>query len=116
LILSGLSVNGAVGSSPAPNMSTSLLAPAQWAQSEFALAELGDRRLTQRLVQIGTGLALNPGGTLPQAFPMMKNLKAAHRFFQRGVVIFIDGGGAELLTIYRAYPQAHLVKRAAGGY
>jgi hypothetical protein len=62
-------------------MTTSLLAPAQWAQTEFALAQLGDQRLTQRLVQIGAGLAQNPGGTLPQAFREMKDLKAAYRFF-----------------------------------
>ena len=67
-------------------MSSSLLAPAQWAQTEFALAELGDRRLTQRLVRIGTGLAQNPGGTLPQAFPQMKDLKAAYRFFNQAKV------------------------------
>lgn len=60
---------------------TSLLRPAQWAQAEFAFAQLGDKRLTQRLVRIGAGLAQNPGGTLPQAFPDMKELKAAYRFF-----------------------------------
>jgi hypothetical protein len=76
-------MDGGPGSSPTPNMSTSLLAPAQWAQSEFALAELGDRRLTRRLVRIGTGLAQSPGGTLPQAFPAMKDLKAAYRFFHQ---------------------------------
>ena len=64
-------------------MSTSLLPPSQWAQSEFALAQLGDQRLTQRLVRIGTGLAHHPGGTLPQAFPAMKDLKAAYRFFSQ---------------------------------
>ena len=64
-------------------MTTSLLMPAQWAQSEFALAELGDQRRTQRLVQIATGLAHNPGGTLPQAFPAWKDLKAAYRFFSQ---------------------------------
>lgn len=74
---------GVTGSSPTLIMSTSLLAPAQWAQSEFALAELGDQRLTQRLVRIGTSLAQNPGGTLPQAFPTMKELKAAYRFFSQ---------------------------------
>jgi len=67
-------------------MTTSLLPPAQWAQSEFALAELGDQRLTQRLVRIGTGLAQNPGGTLPQAFPAMKDLKGAYRFFHQAKV------------------------------
>ena len=50
-------------------MTTStLLAPAQWAQTEFALAELGDRRRTQRLVKMARALAHCPGGTLPQAF------------------------------------------------
>lgn len=41
----------------------SLLRPAQWAQAEFAFAQLGDKRLTQRLVRLGAGLAQNPGGT-----------------------------------------------------
>lgn len=61
----------------------SLLTPAQWAQEEFAFAQLGDKRLTQRLVRIGTGLAQNPGGTLPQSFKEMKELKAAYRFFSQ---------------------------------
>ena len=60
--------------------------PAQWAQSEFGPALLGDRRRTQRLVNIATHLAASPGGTLPQAFPHWAELKAAYRFFgQRGV-------------------------------
>jgi hypothetical protein len=61
-------------------MTTSLLEPTQWAQSEFALAELGDRRRTQRLVTMATCLAQTPTGTLPQAFPAWKDLKAAYRF------------------------------------
>jgi len=61
-------------------MTTSLLAPTQWAQSEFALAELGDQRRTQRLVTMATRLAQTPTGTLPQAFPAWKELKAAYRF------------------------------------
>ena len=67
-------------------MSTTLPPPAQWAQTEFGLASLGDRRRTQRLVNIATHLATAPGGTLPQAFPHWAELKAAYRFFgQRGV-------------------------------
>ena len=62
-------------------MSTSLATPAQWAQMEFALARLGDPRRTQRLVEIATRLAQNPGGTLPQAMPSWGELKAAYRFF-----------------------------------
>jgi hypothetical protein len=67
-------------------MSTTLLPPAQWAQQEFGFAQLGDQRREQRLIKIATGLASNPGGTLPQAFPDWAELKAAYRFFgQRGV-------------------------------
>jgi hypothetical protein len=62
-------------------MTTStLLPPAQWAQTEFALAQLGDRRRTQRLVKIATALAQSLGGTLPQACPAWKDLQAAYRF------------------------------------
>jgi hypothetical protein len=67
-----------------PRMTIStLLAPAQWAQTEFALAELGDRRRTQRLVKMASALAQSPGGTLPQAFPNWKDLKAAYRFLSQ---------------------------------
>jgi len=65
---------------PTAIMTTNLLAPAQWAQSEFALAELGDQRRTQRLVNMATCLAQTPTGTLPQAFPEWKDLKATYRF------------------------------------
>ncbi len=71
------------GSSTDVLMCTTLLPPAQWAQMEFALAELGDRRRTHRLVNIATRLAQNPGGTLPQALPDWSELKAAYRFFSQ---------------------------------
>jgi len=61
-------------------MTTSLLAPAQWAQTEFASAQLGDRRLTRRLVQMAGCLAQTPTGALPQAFPNWRDLKGAYRF------------------------------------
>lgn len=67
-------------------MSTTLIPPGQWAQNEFAFAQLGDGRRTKRLMRIAAGLAAKPGGTLPQAFPEWAELKAAYRFFgQRGV-------------------------------
>lgn len=62
-------------------MNHTLLTPTQWAQTEFGLAELGDQRRTQRLMDISASLARSPGGTLPQAFPAWKDLKAAYRFF-----------------------------------
>jgi hypothetical protein len=64
-------------------MSPSLTTPSQWAQTEFALAQLGDQRRTQRLVKIATRLAQSPGGTLPQAMPTWEELKAAYRFFSQ---------------------------------
>ncbi len=64
-------------------MTTTVLAPAQWAQMEFALVQLGDPRRTQRLVKIATRLAQSPGGTLPQAMPHWEELKAAYRFLDR---------------------------------
>jgi hypothetical protein len=63
-----------------------LIPPVQWAQREFAMAELGDERLNKRLVKIATNLAASPGGTLPQAFPDWAELKAACRFFDRDKV------------------------------
>lgn len=64
-------------------MSTTLLPPAQWAQMEFASADLGDARRTNRLVHMATRLAENPGGTLPQAFSSWAELKGAYRFLDQ---------------------------------
>lgn len=64
-------------------MHTCLSSPARWAQTEFALAPLGDRRRTARLVTIASHLAAQPGGTLPQAFGTWAELKAAYRFFSQ---------------------------------
>jgi hypothetical protein len=70
-------------------MSTSTLKPAgQWAQEEFAFADLGEPRLNKRVVKVATNLAASPGGTLPQAFPLWSELKAAYRFFDNPRVDF----------------------------
>ena len=61
-----------------------LLPPNAWAQHEFEFAELGDKRRNRRLMSIGEKLAANPGGTLPQAFPVWAELKGAYRFFSSG--------------------------------
>jgi hypothetical protein len=76
------------GSSPTLVMTNTLMRPAQWAESEFASAKLGDRRRTQRLVKMATNLVQRPGGTLPQAFPVWSELKAAYRFFNQPKVTF----------------------------
>lgn len=70
-------------------MSITTLQPAdQWAQEEFEFARLGDPRRSKRLVNIATQLAASPGGTLPQAFAHLAELKAAYRFFTNPAVEF----------------------------
>lgn len=69
-------------------MIAALASPAEFAQTHFAFAKLGDERRSDRLLNIATRLAANPGGTLPQAFPEWKELKAAYRFFNQQGVTF----------------------------
>jgi hypothetical protein len=69
-------------------MRTTLQPAGQWAQEAFAFANLGDPRLSKRLVNVATKLAANPGGTLPQAFAEWAELKAAYRFFDNPRVDF----------------------------
>jgi len=64
-------------------MNTVLASAAQWAQHEFGFAQLGDQRRNKRLVNVATKLALNPGGTLPQAFPKWGDLKGAYRLWDQ---------------------------------
>ena len=58
-----------------------LLDATSWAVTEFADAELGDLRRTQRLVQLAHALAQRPGAALPEACGSGAMLKAAYRFF-----------------------------------
>jgi hypothetical protein len=62
-------------------MCTTLHSAQQWAQAEFGLAELRDKRRSKRLVQVASALAQCPSGTLPQALPDWKALKGAYRLF-----------------------------------
>jgi hypothetical protein len=58
-----------------------LLEATSWAVTEFADAELGDLRRTQRLVELAHTLAQRPGAALPEACGNGAMLKAAYRFF-----------------------------------
>jgi Domain of unknown function (DUF4338)/Transposase Tn5 dimerisation domain/Transposase DNA-binding len=55
--------------------------PADWAQAEFAQAQLGDQRLVQRCCQLGRAFYARPQAPLPQACGSRANTKAAYRFF-----------------------------------
>ena len=58
-----------------------LLDTTSWAVTEFADADLGDLRRTQRLVELAHALAQRPGAALPEACGSGAMLKAAYRFF-----------------------------------
>lgn len=52
-----------------------------WPEEEFGDAELGDQRLTKRLVQIVRDFSARPQASVPQACQSRAKTKAAYRFF-----------------------------------
>jgi hypothetical protein len=54
----------------------------EWAKDEFGDAVLGDKRLTERLVNIADSLANLPESSINQACGSWSETKAAYRFFQ----------------------------------
>jgi hypothetical protein len=59
------------------------LKPAQdWAEAEFAGADLSDRRLNRRLVEIARDFYARPQAQVPQACQSRARTKAAYRFFK----------------------------------
>jgi hypothetical protein len=57
-----------------------------WAVTEFAEADLNDERRTQRLVEIATVLAQQPGASFPEACSDRAMLKATYRFFDNEAI------------------------------
>ncbi len=55
--------------------------PEEWAATEFATADLGDRRRTKRLVRLGAMMAGNSSGSIPQQTGGGADMKAAYRLF-----------------------------------
>jgi hypothetical protein len=56
--------------------------PAAWAIDEFAHAQLGDQRRTQRLQMIATAIAQQPTASIPQACGAGPAIQGAYRFFE----------------------------------
>jgi len=52
-----------------------------WVRREFGGAKLGDRRLEERLLQLGTAFFAQPQANIPQACGSPAAAKAAYRFF-----------------------------------
>ncbi|MCC6581122.1 MAG: transposase [Phycisphaeraceae bacterium] len=77
----------------------------QWAQSQFAAADLGDRRRTRRLVKLAARMAGNTSGSIPQQTGGGADMKAAYRLF--------DAEGVTHAAVCQ--PQFDQTRAAAGG-
>ena len=60
--------------------------PADWMEEEFGAASLGDRRLVERLMQLGEAFFATPTANIPQACATKAATKAAYRFFDNDQV------------------------------
>lgn len=58
-----------------------MLSTQQWAQDNFGNCQLGDKRRTDRLVQISAQILSRPSGSFPEQLPQWKDLKSAYRLF-----------------------------------
>ena len=90
--------NGALAGGGSPG-------PAQWAQEEFAHAQLPDQRLVARLITMATDFAQQPTATLPQACGSWAKTKAAYRFF--------DHDGLTPEALLASHVQATVQRAAA---
>jgi hypothetical protein len=80
-----------------------------WAVTEFADAEFGDLRRTQRLVQLAQALAQRPGAALPEAGGSGAMLKAAYRFFTNDDIAPDDIMHSHIEATYRRLTAASVV-------
>ena len=58
----------------------------QWATQQWGAVKLGDKRRTQRAVQMGAALAANPSASLPEQMQSWGSLKAAYRLLSEADV------------------------------
>lgn len=59
-----------------------------WAEEQFSDCELGDWRLTKRLIQVAEQVANHPSGSFPAQLESWSDLKAAYRLFEADDVSF----------------------------
>ncbi|MDB6055113.1 MAG: transposase family protein [Verrucomicrobiales bacterium] len=83
-------------------MQNSLLTCDQWARKHFSSVDLGDCRLSCRLVKVAAALASKPGGTLPAALPRWPDLKAAYRLLDNPSLTFEKAGQPHWLNTLAA--------------
>src|SRR5216684_78476 len=80
-----------------------------WAVNEFADAELGDLRRTNRLVELAHVLAQHPTAALPEACGDGAMLKAAYRFFSNDDIAPQDVLSSHIESTYSRLDKVPLV-------
>jgi Transposase DNA-binding/Transposase Tn5 dimerisation domain len=86
------------------------LDPAAWAYTQFATAQLGDRRRTARLVALATQIAADPSSHLPKQTPKWSDLKGAYRLVDRPEATFqVIAGPHWQLTVNQAETGRFLI-------
>jgi len=60
----------------------------EWAQMNFGNCQLGDKRRTQRLIQVAADVANNPSASFPDQMKTWGDLKAAYHLFDCNDVTF----------------------------
>lgn len=78
-----------------------------WAATEFGAAQLGDARLTARLVRLGAALGERPTASIPQACGSWAATKAAYRFFDNEQVT-----PAQILASHQPATAARMAEHA----
>ena len=53
----------------------------KWAETELGTAELGDKRLTKRLIEVAESFSDSPDASIPKATINWSSAKGAYRFF-----------------------------------
>ena len=77
-----------------------------WVRDEFGIADLGDKRRTERLVALTTALAKAPTASLPEAIATQAELTATYRFFDNANV-----EAQAILASHTKATQARLAQR-----
>ncbi len=60
--------------------------PVDWAEEEFGGADLGDKRLSKRLVELGRDFYARPQASIPQACGSLSRIKAAYRLLSHPMI------------------------------
>src|SRR5205809_7940047 len=93
------------------------LCPEKWAEVEFGGAELGDRRLVERLKKVAACFLRQPSASIPKACGEWSQVKAAYRLFARSKMepsAFIEPHCRQTLARVAAQPVVLVVQDSTG--